>query len=147
MTTVFTNGCFDLLHVGHLRLLWFARAQGDRLVVGLNSDESVRRLKGPTRPILKQQERAALLSALEAVDYVLIFDELTPEGIIREVAPDVLIKGSDWAGAVVGQEWVEQHGGKVVLMPLQKGFSTTNIIEKVIETTTGNSSAKVKPNE
>ena len=130
---VFTNGCFDLLHPGHVNLLSFAKAQGDILVVAINSDNSVRGLKGPNRPILKEKDRAALISALEVVDYVTIFDAPTPQKIIEEITPDVLIKGTDWAGAVVGQEWVESHGGQVVLMPLCQGFSTTNIIEEVIK--------------
>ncbi|MBN2376786.1 MAG: bifunctional heptose 7-phosphate kinase/heptose 1-phosphate adenyltransferase [Sedimentisphaerales bacterium] len=130
---VFTNGCFDILHPGHLNLLSFAKSQGDVLIVALNSDKSVRALKGPTRPILHEHERAVMMSALEPVDYVIIFEELDPENVIRQITPDVLIKGSDWDGNVVGQEWVEQHGGKVVLKPLEKGHSTSNIIEKVIE--------------
>ena len=130
---VFTNGCFDLLHPGHVRLLSFAKSQGDVLIVALNSDRSVQALKGPTRPILKQDERAALVGALEAVDYVTIFDELEPGEIIRLITPDVLVKGSDWTGQVVGQDWVEQHGGRVVLMPLCEGFSTTNLIAQVLQ--------------
>jgi len=130
---VFTNGCFDILHPGHIRLLSFAKEQGDILVVAINSDASVRGLKGPTRPILTQQNRAALLSALEAVDYIVIFDTPDPLWLIEKISPEVLIKGSDWQGAVVGQEWVERHGGEVKLMPLEKGLSTTNIIAKVLE--------------
>jgi D-beta-D-heptose 7-phosphate kinase/D-beta-D-heptose 1-phosphate adenosyltransferase len=130
---VFTNGCFDILHPGHINLLNFAKEQGDILVVAINSDQSIRALKGPTRPIVKEHDRAALLSALEAVDYIIIFDTETPLELIKKVSPDILIKGSDWTGAVVGQEWVEQHGGVVKLMPLVKGRSTTNIIEKVLE--------------
>lgn len=130
---VFTNGCFDILHPGHIHLLTFAKQQGDVLIVAINSDNSVRALKGPQRPILKQQERATLLSALEAVDYVVIFDEPDPELLIREITPDVLVKGADWTGNVVGADWVKRHNGRVVLMPLTRGFSTTNIIDKVIE--------------
>ena len=130
---VFTNGCFDILHPGHISLLTFAKGQGDILVVAINSDRSVRQLKGPSRPILKEQDRAALLSALEAVDYIVIFDEDTPGQLIEQVNPDVLIKGTDWEGKVVGQEWVEQHGGKVALMPLMKDCSTSGIIEQVIK--------------
>ncbi|MCK5271170.1 MAG: D-glycero-beta-D-manno-heptose 1-phosphate adenylyltransferase [Sedimentisphaerales bacterium] len=130
---VLTNGCFDILHPGHINLLSFAKEQGDILIVAINSDSSVRTLKGESRPILKQQDRAALLSAIEAVDYVIIFDELEPLHLIQKIAPDVLVKGSDWTGAVVGQEWIEKHGGKIVLMPLVKGRSTTNIINQVIE--------------
>jgi len=132
-TIVFTNGCFDLLHPGHIELLRFAKEQGDILIVALNSDNSVKALKGPDRPILKQQDRAALIGAMEMVDYVVIFDEPTPGNIIEKITPNVLIKGTDWKGNVVGQEWVEQHGGKVVLMPLVEGRSTTNIIDTVIK--------------
>ena len=108
MKVVFTNGCFDLLHPGHIKLLSFAREQGDVLVVAINSDRSVRQLKGESRPILKEQDRAALIAALEAVDYVAVFDEETPIKLIEMLTPDVLIKGTDWQGAVVGQEWVEE---------------------------------------
>ncbi len=130
---VFTNGCFDILHPGHINLLNFAKEQGDILVVAINSDRSVSSIKGPTRPIVKEHDRAALLSALEAVDYIVIFDTPDPLELIQKVSPDILVKGSDWTGAVVGQDWVEQHGGMVKLMPLFAGRSTTNIIEKVIE--------------
>jgi D-beta-D-heptose 7-phosphate kinase/D-beta-D-heptose 1-phosphate adenosyltransferase len=132
---VLTNGCFDILHPGHINLLSFAKKQGDILIVAINSDSSVRTLKGPSRPILKEHDRAALLSALEAVDYVVIFSELDPEEIIKKVSPDVLVKGADWTGNVVGQALVEGRGGKVVLMPLVKGNSTTSIIDQVIEKT------------
>ncbi|MCF7957612.1 MAG: bifunctional heptose 7-phosphate kinase/heptose 1-phosphate adenyltransferase [Phycisphaerae bacterium] len=131
-TIVFTNGCYDLLHPGHIELLNFAKKQGDILIVAINSDRSVRELKGESRPILKEQDRMALVSALEMVDYVVLFDEETPKAIIEQVSPNVLIKGSDWTGAVVGQGWVESHGGKVVLMPLVAGRSTTGIIDKVL---------------
>ena len=132
---VFTNGCFDILHSGHLDLLNFAKAQGDLLIVAINSDASVGRLKGPARPINAQQERANLLGALEAVDYVIVFEDDTPQKVIEAITPDVLIKGADWAGNVVGQEWVEAHGGQVVIMPLTPDRSTTNIINKVLEKT------------
>jgi rfaE bifunctional protein nucleotidyltransferase chain/domain len=128
---VFTNGSFDLLHLGHLDYLTFARAQGDCLVVGLNSDESVRRYKGPTRPILPQAERAALLSGLRAVDYVVIFDEDEPKELIAELRPDVLVKGADWAHYVSGRESVEANGGRVVLANLVPGRSTSSIVEKI----------------
>ena len=130
---VFTNGCFDLLHPGHISLLSQAKERGDVLVVAINSDRSVRELKGPSRPILKEHDRAALLGALEAVDYVIIFDAPDPLALIARISPDVLVKGADWTGQVVGQEWVEQHGGTVALVPLAKGRSTTSIIEQVIE--------------
>jgi D-beta-D-heptose 7-phosphate kinase/D-beta-D-heptose 1-phosphate adenosyltransferase len=129
---VFTNGCFDILHAGHLNLLNFAKQQGDVLVVAINSDRSVRELKGDKRPILKEQERARMLSALEAVDFVVIFDGNTPARVIERITPDILIKGADWKGKVVGQDWVEQHGGEVRLMPLTDGRSTTAIIEEVL---------------
>ena len=132
MKIVFTNGCYDILHPGHLALLNFAKEQGDVLVVALNSDRSVRALKGPQRPIVAAQDRATLLAALEMVDYVIIFDEDTPADVIEKISPDILIKGTDWQGNVVGQDWVEAHGGKVVLMPLQPGHSTTDIIEQVL---------------
>jgi D-beta-D-heptose 7-phosphate kinase/D-beta-D-heptose 1-phosphate adenosyltransferase len=134
---VFTNGCFDLLHPGHLYTLTQAKALGDVLVVAINSDASVKRLKGEQRPILNQEERAVMLSALAVVDYVTIFAEDTPLDVIRLLLPDVLVKGGDWgADAVVGREVVETHGGKVVLIPYQAGFSTTDIIERIITTYT-----------
>ena len=131
---VFTNGCFDILHSGHVHYLDFSKAQGDLLVVGLNTDRSVRAIKGPTRPIVTQRERAWLLSALESVDYVTLFDETTPIKLIRQVRPDVLVKGEDWRDkGVVGREFVEAHGGKVVLAPLVQGRSTTRIVETILE--------------
>lgn len=129
---VFTNGCFDILHSGHLNLLSFAKEQGDVLIVALNSDRSVRELKGDKRPILGELERASMLSALEVVDYVIVFDQPTPQQLIERITPDVLIKGADWTGNVVGQEWVEKHGGEVRLMPLVEGKSTTGIIDEVL---------------
>jgi D-beta-D-heptose 7-phosphate kinase / D-beta-D-heptose 1-phosphate adenosyltransferase len=130
---VFTNGCFDLLHPGHIHTLVQARALGDVLIVGLNSDESVKRLKGNKRPILDQMERAAILAALEAIDYVTIFSDDTPRALILQLQPDVLVKGGDWnAETVVGKEEVEAWGGTVVLIPYQEGNSTTNIIERVL---------------
>jgi len=131
---VFTNGCFDLLHVGHIKFLQFARHQGDVLVVGLNSDESVSKIKGPGRPILAEKERANILAALECVDYITIFDEETPVKLIERVKPDVLVKGEDWRDkGVVGQDFVESRGGRVVLAPLVEGASTTNIVEKILQ--------------
>ncbi|MBI3300849.1 MAG: D-glycero-beta-D-manno-heptose 1-phosphate adenylyltransferase [Deltaproteobacteria bacterium] len=130
---VFTNGCFDLLHPGHIHTLTQARALGDVLVVGINSDASVKRLKGAQRPILNQAERAALLSALEAVDYVTVFDEDTPLELIRLLRPRILVKGGDWSlEEVVGKEAVEDNGGRVVVIPYQPGFSTTDIIERIL---------------
>ncbi len=129
---VFTNGCFDLLHPGHLHTLYTAKAQGDVLVVGINGDASVRKLKGKGRPILAEEERATILSALAMVDFVTIFAEETPLELIRLLEPDVLVKGGDWApGAVMGREVVERRGGRVVVVPYQPGFSTTTIIERI----------------
>jgi D-beta-D-heptose 7-phosphate kinase/D-beta-D-heptose 1-phosphate adenosyltransferase len=129
---VFTNGCFDLLHPGHLHTLYAAKSQGDVLVVGINADASVRKLKGKGRPILAEAERAAVLSALEMVDFVTIFAEETPLELIRLLEPDVLVKGGDWTPAtMVGREVVEGQGGKVVMVPYQAGFSTTAIIARI----------------
>ncbi len=130
---VFTNGCFDILHLGHVRYLSYARSLGDLLVVGVNSDASVRRNKGPLRPIVGQEDRAALLLALRCVDYVVFFDEDTPLRLITELLPDVLVKGRDWAGNVVGSDVVEAHGGRVELADLVAGHSTTGIIERVLK--------------
>ena len=130
---VFTNGSFDLLHTGHLTYLTFARAQGDCLVVGVNSDASVKRYKDTRRPILPQDERAALLAALKPVDYVVIFDEDEPRELVASLRPDVLVKGEDWAHYVSGREEVESRGGKVVLAPLVPGRSTSAIIRKILE--------------
>ena len=129
---VFTNGVFDILHPGHLRYLQAARAHGDLLIVGLNSDASVRRNKGPGRPVNPQDERAELLAALTCVDAVSIFDDETPADIIRRVQPDVLVKGADWpADQIVGRDTVEARGGKVILEPVEQGYSTSGIIDKV----------------
>ncbi len=128
---VFTNGCFDILHVGHATYLEFARAQGDALCVGLNSDASVKRAKGDKRPVVGQNDRALMLCALRSVDYVVIFDEDEPRGIISEIMPDVLVKGRDWAHYVSGRDVVEATGGKVVLADMVDGFSTTKLIDKI----------------
>ncbi len=125
---VFTNGCFDILHAGHLDYLLFARRQGDALIVGVNSDASVRRNKGPSRPLVTEAERARLLAALEPVDYVIVFDDDEPERLIRALLPDVLVKGADWAHYVSGREAVESNGGRVVLAPLTPERSTTRLI-------------------
>ena len=131
-TVVFTNGVFDLLHPGHVRYLQEARALGDLLIVGLNADESVRRNKGPERPLTPQHERAELLAALACVDAVVIFAEDTPADIIRLIQPDILVKGADWAAdAIVGRDTVEARGGKVVRVPVEQGYSTTSIVEKI----------------
>jgi rfaE bifunctional protein nucleotidyltransferase chain/domain len=130
-TIVFTNGVFDILHPGHLRYLQAARRHGDILIVGLNSDASVRRNKGPARPINPEQERAEVLAALQCVDAVSIFDEETPADIIRRVQPDILVKGADWpADQIVGRDTVEARGGRVILEPVEQGYSTSAIIDK-----------------
>jgi D-beta-D-heptose 7-phosphate kinase/D-beta-D-heptose 1-phosphate adenosyltransferase len=135
---VFTNGVFDILHPGHVRYLQAARAHGDRLIVGLNSDASVRRNKGLGRPVIPEQERAELLLALECVDAVSIFDEETPAEIIRAVQPDVLVKGADWpADQIVGRDTVEARGGVVIREPVEQGYSTSAIIEKVRRLSSG----------
>jgi D-beta-D-heptose 7-phosphate kinase/D-beta-D-heptose 1-phosphate adenosyltransferase len=136
---VFTNGCFDLLHVGHVTLLEAARAEGDLMVVGLNTDASVKRAKGPDRPKLNEQERARVMAALRCVDIVTLFDEDTPKRIIEDVVqPDVLVKGSDWGhGRIVGEDFVKARGGKVVSFPLLEGHSTTSIIERASEARSG----------
>jgi len=129
---VFTNGCFDLLHPGHIRSLEYARSLGDALVVGLNSDASVRQLKGEGRPLIPEGERAEILVALECVDGVLIFDDLTPQRTIAALLPDVLVKGGDWAGdKIIGREEVEAAGGRVVSAPVVPGYSTTEILKKI----------------
>ena len=128
---VFTNGCFDLLHAGHVDYLSFARAQGDALLVGINSDASVRKNKGEGRPLVPQDDRARVLAALEAVDYVVIFDEDEPADLVAAVLPDVLVKGEDWSHYVSGRETVEANGGKVVLAKLTPGRSTSSIIDTI----------------
>jgi len=131
---VFTNGCFDLLHPGHIGSLEQARALGDALIVGLNSDASVRKLKGAGRPVLPELERAEILCALECVDAVVIFDEPTPREIISRLLPDVLVKGGDWPGdQIVGREEVEAAGGRVVSIPVVPGYSTTAMLRKIRE--------------
>lgn len=129
---VFTNGCYDVLHPGHIRLLERARSLGDVLILALNTDASVQRLKGPMRPLISETERAALAAALEAVDAVTFFDEDTPRELIAAVLPDVLIKGADWAHFIAGREEVEAAGGQVLALPLEPGYSTTNIVDEVL---------------
>jgi D-beta-D-heptose 7-phosphate kinase/D-beta-D-heptose 1-phosphate adenosyltransferase len=129
---VFTNGVFDLLHPGHVRYLTAARALGDALVVGVNSDRSVRANKGPGRPITPEAERAEILEALACVDAVAIFDEDTPAAIVEAVQPDVIVKGADWAeDAIVGRETVEARGGRVVRMPVEQDWSTSAIVDRI----------------
>jgi rfaE bifunctional protein nucleotidyltransferase chain/domain len=129
---VFTNGCFDLLHPGHIRTLEQARELGDVLIVGLNSDASVRQLKGEGRPVINERERAEILAALECVDAVVIFDALTPRDVIARLLPDVLVKGGDWPGdQIVGREEVEAAGGRVVSIPVVSGYSTSEILRTI----------------
>ena len=131
---VFTNGCFDLLHPGHIAYLQAARQMGDVLIVGLNSDRSVRELKGAARPILTEVERAFILSGLESVSYIIIFDESTPLNLIRSILPDVLVKGGDWGlSEIVGRKEVEDAGGKVVALPYEAGYSTSQIVERILK--------------
>lgn len=131
-TVVFTNGVYDLLHPGHVRYLQAARALGAALIVGVNSDRSVRANKGPGRPVNPEGERAEMLAALAAVDGAIVFDEDTPQAIISALQPDILVKGADWAeDAIVGRDVVEARGGRVVRMPVEQGFSTTGLIERV----------------
>lgn len=129
---IFTNGCFDIIHAGHTYYLAQARAMGDLLVVALNSDASVRAIKGEKRPLVPEDERAAVMAALGCVDFVVIFDETTPQAVIDLLRPDVIVKGGDWREEdVVGRESVLSWGGKVVIIPHKKGLSTTNIVEKI----------------
>jgi rfaE bifunctional protein nucleotidyltransferase chain/domain len=129
---VFTNGVFDLLHPGHLRYLKAARAEGDALIVGVNSDRSVRANKGPSRPVTPEAERAEIVAALAPVEAVVVFDEETPADIVRALQPDVLVKGADWpADQIVGRDTVEARGGRVVLVPVERGYSTTAILERI----------------
>jgi rfaE bifunctional protein nucleotidyltransferase chain/domain len=131
-TVVFTNGCYDLLHPGHIRLLEQARSLGDILILALNSDDSVRRLKGPSRPLTPERDRADMAAGLEAVDAVVIFDEDTPRELIAAVLPDVLVKGADWAHWIAGREEVEAAGGRVMALALQPGYSTSGIVEEIL---------------
>ncbi|HVT91663.1 MAG TPA: adenylyltransferase/cytidyltransferase family protein [Bryobacteraceae bacterium] len=131
-TVVFTNGCYDILHPGHIRLLESARSLGDILILALNTDASVQRLKGPNRPMLPEGQRAELAASLAAVDAVTLFDEDTPRELIAEVLPDILIKGADWAHFIAGREEVEAAGGKVLALPLEPGYSTTGIVEEIL---------------
>ncbi|MBV9947428.1 MAG: D-glycero-beta-D-manno-heptose 1-phosphate adenylyltransferase [Myxococcales bacterium] len=129
---VFTNGCFDLLHIGHVQCLERARALGDALIVAVNSDASVRRLKGPTRPLVPEADRARLVASLRCVDHVLLFEDDTPRALIERILPDVLVKGGDYRGErVVGQDVVEAHGGRVVIIDLVAGRSTTDLVARI----------------
>jgi len=131
---IFTNGCFDLLHVGHIRYLEEARALGDVLIVGVNSDSSVRKLKGSKRPVLPEEERAEILSGLGCVDYITIFDEIDPLKLITSLQPNVLAKGGDWTKEqTVGKKVVERSGGEVVIIPFVQGASTSNLIKTILK--------------
>lgn len=135
---VFTNGCFDILHVGHVRYLEAARSEGDLLVVGLNTDASVQRIKGPQRPIVKQEQRAEVLASLGCVDFVVLFDEPDPLRLIETLKPDVLVKGADWSEEnISGAEVVKASGGRVIRIELVPAVSTTGIIAKILETYQG----------
>jgi len=129
---VFTNGCYDILHPGHIRLLESARSLGDILILALNTDASVRRIKGPTRPLIHENERAQLACALAAVDAVTFFDEDTPRELIAAVLPDILVKGADWTHFIAGREEVEAAGGKVLALPLEPGYSTTGMVQEIL---------------
>lgn len=129
---VFTNGCYDLLHPGHIRLLEQARSLGDILILALNTDASVQRLKGPNRPVMSQDDRAAMALGLQAVDAVVLFDEDTPRELIADVLPDVLVKGADWSHFIAGREEVEAAGGRVLALPLEPGYSTTNTVDEIL---------------
>ena len=131
--TVFTNGCFDLLHPGHIRLFEAARSHGDALLVAINADESVRRLKGPGRPILPETERAQTLAGLAAVDAVTIFEEETPCELLERVLPDILVKGADWSHWIAGREIVEDAGGRVFPIPVEPGYSTTDLVHAILD--------------
>ena len=131
---VFTNGCFDLIHVGHIEYLEVARRLGDVLIVGINSDSSMKKIKGSKRPIMEQGDRARIIAGLESVDYVSIFNEITPLKLIKFIKPDVLVKGADWQlNKIVGAELVKSYGGKTASIPLIKGRSTSHIIRKIVK--------------
>ena len=131
---VFTNGCFDIVHAGHISSFMQAREFGDVLFVGVNSDDSIRRIKGEKRPIVAQENRLALLESLSCIDYLVLFEDDTPEELIRAIKPDVLVKGKDWEGKeVAGGEFVRSYGGEVRFIELEQGLSTTNIINKILE--------------
>ena len=131
-TVVFTNGCYDILHPGHTRLLERARSLGDVLILALNTDASVQRIKGPSRPLVSQEARAELAAGLEAVDALILFDEDTPRELIAAVLPDILVKGADWSHFIAGREEVEAAGGEVLALPIEPGYSTTAIIDEIL---------------
>ncbi len=130
---VFTNGCFDLLHPGHVRYLEQARGLGDVLIVGLNSDRAVRELKGPARPILNEDERSEVVAALSSVDYVVVFDDVSPRHVVGALLPDILVKGADWSvGEIIGRDEVEAAGGQVMTLPFVEGVSTSELIARIV---------------
>ncbi len=131
---VFTNGCFDIIHAGHIKYLERAKALGDVLIVGINSDSSVKKIKGPSRPVVRQGDRAAIVAALKPVDYVSIFNDAIPIKLIKAIKPDVLVKGADWRlNSIVGGDFVKSYGGKVKAVSLVKGRSTSNLIRKIVD--------------
>lgn len=131
---VFTNGCFDILHSGHIKYLYDAKKLGDILIVGLNSDSSIKRIKGEKRPIINQEERAYIISALEMIDFIVIFDDDTPYELIKCIKPNILVKGGDWdIEKIVGKDIVESYGGKVLNIPFVEGKSTSNIIQRILD--------------
>ncbi len=131
---VFTNGCFDIIHAGHIKYLEKAKALGDVLIVGINSDSSVRKIKGPRKPVVRQGDRAAIVAALKPVDYVSIFNDTTPIKLIKAIKPDVLVKGADWRlNSIVGGDFVRSYGGRVKAVSLVKGRSTSNLIRKIVD--------------
>ncbi len=136
-TVVFTNGCYDLLHPGHIRLLESASSLGDVLVLGLNTDASVARMKGPTRPVMSEGDRAELAGSLAAVDAVTLFDEDTPRELIATLLPDILVKGADWSHFIAGREEVEAAGGQVLTLPMEPGYSTSDMIQKILARSPG----------
>ena len=131
-TVVFTNGCYDIVHPGHIRLLERARSLGDCLILALNTDASVQRLKGPSRPLVPQDARAELAAGLDAVDAVTLFNEDTPRELIAAVLPDILVKGADWSHFIAGREEVEAAGGRVLALPIEPGYSTTGLLEDIL---------------
>lgn len=131
---IFTNGCFDILHSGHIKYLYDAKKLGDILIVGLNSDSSIKRIKGEKRPIINQEERAYIISALEMIDFIVIFDDDTPYELIKCIKPNILVKGGDWdIEKIVGKDIVESYGGKVLNIPFVEGKSTSNIIQRILD--------------
>ena len=133
-SVVFTNGCFDLIHPGHIKLLKQAGKYGDILFLGINSDKSIKQIKGPSRPVMKEKERITVLSAIEYIDFITVFNEPTPINLIKKIRPDALVKGSDWPKSeIVGKEFVESYGGKVFTIELKPGISTSSLIKRILD--------------